>query len=375
VTFPSPNSQPRRPRNSPKRPARMLRTALAAAVFAAVAVVPAQAASASVLWTADAEHPVNKEWANVAAEAGRVTRVTSPVAQGGYAYSIELRPGDNPGGYGERAELGMGNPTAAGFPLFNEGDERWIAFQVYLPDDYPINFRSWDCIMQLKQLGSLGTPALSMGVERGAFTLKNSATNHEDSQQTPIKWSGPAVADRWVSFVLHVKFSPSDSVGFVELFGDLDGTGIKPLMGKTFMHTMKTENGVAVPSQSRIGQYRDSEAGAGVSHIYFDGYTIATDRASAEGNAFAPAGVAAPASIAAIDDQLGEASASSQGWNGSDAQGSSRPPSRAGIASTGSHTSKKARHRRHRRTHARHRRHAHHGAAHPTGERHRAGAR
>lgn len=280
----------------------MRRAALLAALLSTAVIVPASAASASVLWTADAEHPTSQEWANAAAqESSRVQRITSPVAQGNYAYSLELRPGDNPGGYGERCELGMGNPTAAGFPLFNENDERWIAFQVYLPSDYPINARSWNDILQLKQLGSLGTPAVSMGVERGRFTFKDSATNHEDSQPTVEEWSGPATQNRWIKFVMHVKFSANASVGFVELYGDLDGTGTKPLMARTFMHTMKEQGGAAVQSHARIGQYRDPSMGVGVSHIYFDGYTIATDRTSAEGNGFAPAGYLAPASIASID--------------------------------------------------------------------------
>lgn len=284
---------------------RARRFALAGTLASIAMVVPAQAASASVLWTADAEHAVTKEWANAAAqEPSRVQRITSPVAQGNFAYSLELRPGDNPGGYGERDELAMGNPTGPGFPLFNEGDERWIAFQVYLPDDYPINASSWNDILQLKQLGGLGTPALSMGIEKGKFTFKDSATNHEDSGATPVKWSGPATAEHWVKFVMHVKFSIDDSVGFVELFGDLDGSGTKLLMGQTFMHTMKELNGSAVPGHARIGQYRDSAMHLGVSHIYFDGFTIATDRASAEGNAFAPAGVAAPASVVSSGTQL-----------------------------------------------------------------------
>ncbi len=272
------------------RPGRVL--ALATVLALAMTVTAfARTAHASVLWTADAEKSWNQEWANEATqEPSRIQRITSPVAQGSYAYSIELRPGDDPGGYGERSELGMGNPTRGGFPLFHEGDERWVAFQVYLPSDYPIDAPSWNDIMQLKQLGSLGTPALSMGVEEGRFTFKNSATNHEDSQPTAGMWSGPAVANRWVEFLLRVKFSAEPNVGFVELFGNLDGSGLKQLLGQTFTHTMKQENGVTVPSQSRIGQYRDSAMHLGASHIYFDGYTIATDRASAEANAFSGTG-------------------------------------------------------------------------------------
>jgi hypothetical protein len=261
---------------------RRINTLLAGlAVFAGM-LVQAAPAAASVEWSANAERPWNQEWANYSCQDGtRVQEVTSPAAQGQRAYRIELRDGDD--SYGERCELGMGNPTRNGFPLFHQGDERWISFQVYLPDDYPINAPSWNVFYQQKQLGSMGTPVIAMEVNRGRFTLVNSNNNGVSGDKYQL-WNGPATANRWVWFTVHTKFSPDAATGSIELFGDLDGQGMKLLMPETHTYTMKQDNGQPVPVHARIGMYRDAAIN-GTSHILFDGFTIATDRASAEAGA------------------------------------------------------------------------------------------
>jgi Polysaccharide lyase len=277
--------------HSPSRTRRLLTTSLLA--LAALGA-SAPTASARVLWSADAERPRLQEWANYSCQDGtRVRQVgaPSPVAQGNSAYEIEVRDGDD--SYGERCELGQGNPTKNGFPLFQEGDERWISFQTYLPDDYPTNLKTWNVIMQLKQLHAFGTPAVSMEVRDGNFVLMNSDTNHESSGCN-WWWEGPATKNRWVKFTLRVKFSPNANVGFIELYGDLDGRGVRQLMPRTYMHTMKVDNsGVTVPSHSRVGLYRNP-AVEGTAHILFDGYTIGDDRASVEAAAFGAGSSVAP---------------------------------------------------------------------------------
>jgi hypothetical protein len=76
--------------------------------------------------------------------------------------------------------------------------------------------------------------------------------------------------------------------------GDIDGSGMKLLMPRTAMFTMKIDSaGRTQPVDARLGIYRDSSI-AGDATAYFDGFTIATDRASAEDNAFGSAGSALP---------------------------------------------------------------------------------
>jgi hypothetical protein len=263
-------------------PIRLFATLLVA--LAATAAV-ATTASARTLAVADAEHSLNKEWASYScAERSRVKHVASPNAQGRYAWELALRDGDD--SYGERCEIGMGNPGAPGFPLFDEGDDRWISFQVYLPDDYPIDTPNWQLFFQIHQQGDGGCPPISLGVEDGKFKLFKSSRNTY-VMDTREMWDGPAQRNRWVKFTLHIKNSTDPSVGFVELFGDLDGQGVKTLLDKTMTHTMtKNTNGRgAMINHARVGIYRNP-AIRGNSHIFFDGFTISTDRQSAEDVAF-----------------------------------------------------------------------------------------
>src|SRR4051794_38620992 len=91
----------------------------------------AGSAPASVLSFSGAERPLAEEWANYSCQnASRVHQVDSPVAQGRRAYQLEVKDGDYV--WGERCEIGMGNPSRNGFPIFHGGDERWISFQVYV---------------------------------------------------------------------------------------------------------------------------------------------------------------------------------------------------------------------------------------------------
>lgn len=258
-----------------------------------------------VLWTADAERPAAAEWASSRADppgpapcpysappdlsAPGVRRVAAPVAQGRFAYAITTSHGDSCDG--ERAELGQGNPSRAGFEdrLFHEGDERWISFQVRLAANFDIHVDTWRVIVQFHQPGGeLGPPPLALQVTNGNFVLYKGDANAESGSTIPI-WRAPAHTGRWVKFTLHVKFSPDPAAGFVELFGNPEGDAVRALLPTTPTYTMKKDaSGVAVPLHARIGIYRNPGGGFGTETAYFDGFTVATSRAAAEANAFAP---------------------------------------------------------------------------------------
>lgn len=246
--------------------------------------------STEPIWYADPAAPILEDWASIQAEPGRITETPDAAMPYGFAYADEIRNGDDPGGYGERSEVGEGNPTRRGLEdrLFNEGQDRWIAFPFILGADFPINTKEWYVLMQIKQLGGLGTPILSMGSDErgdGGLALFNSDTNHESSGNI-VRWDGKMKIGQLTKIVLHVKFSPDPSVGFVELYGDLDGSGVKLLMGKTYMSTMKVLAGVTVADHARIGQYRDSTPKSGTSHVDYGRYAVATSREVAETYAF-----------------------------------------------------------------------------------------
>jgi hypothetical protein len=257
---------------------------LALLVVISATLVQAAAASASIEAVADAERPLAQEWANYScADASRVQEVESPAAQGKRAYRLEVRDGDN--SYGERCEIGMANPGKAGFPVFHEGDERWISFQVYFPDDYPVDTPDWNLFFQIHQQGDGGCPPISLGVEDGQMKLFKSARNTY-VLDTREMWAAPVQRNRWIKLTLHIKNSTDENTGFVELFGDLDGSGMKTLLPRTATHTMTlTSAGTAMTNHARVGMYRNP-AIPGTAHILFDGFTISTDQASAAANAF-----------------------------------------------------------------------------------------
>jgi hypothetical protein len=271
----------------PRRLPQLLLTLLLA--IAACATF-AGSAFAGTIATADAERAMAQEWASYScADKSRVQQVSSPSAQGHRAYRLEVRDGDN--SWGERCEIGMGNPGRAGFPLFHQGDERWISFQVYLPDDYPISTPDWNIFFQIHQEGDGGCPPISLGVDHGQFKLYKSTSPHYVTDTSEM-WSAPAQRNRWVKFSLHIKNSTNPKDGFVALYGDLDGQGVKLLLERTATHTMTiASGGGAMTNHARVGIYRNP-AIRGTAHILFDGFTIATDRDSAEANAFAGADAA-----------------------------------------------------------------------------------
>jgi hypothetical protein len=281
-------------------PRRLPQLVLTLVLAIAACATFAGSAFAGTIATADAERTMAQEWASYScADRSRVQQVASPSAQGNRAYRLEVRDGDN--SWGERCEIGMGNPGRSGFPLFHQGDERWISFQVYLPDDYPISTPDWNIFFQIHQEGDGGCPPISLGVDHGQFKLYKSTSPHYVTDTSEM-WSGPAEHNRWVKFTLHIKNSTNPKDGFVELFGDLDGQGEKLLLERTATHTMTiASGGGAMINHARVGIYRNP-AIRGTAHILFDGFTISTDKGSAESNAFAGAD-AAPAANPAAGNQ------------------------------------------------------------------------
>jgi hypothetical protein len=252
-----------------------------------------------IIWTADAERPMRAEWTSVSTQTHcqdltsqspvdeRVSRVTTPTAQGRYAYRSTIQDGDDCDG--ERAEVGQGNPLSESgeHRLFREGQDVWISWQMRLGPTFPLDAQTWQSVVQLKQLGSLGTPVVNVDAAFGQWRL-NVADGNGVSDGGRTLWAGPATRETWAKFTLHVRFSPDPARGFIELYGDLaDGLGLRPLLVRTPTWTMKRDpqTGEAVRSHVRLGIYRNPEI-SGSAEVFYDGLTVATTREAAERNAF-----------------------------------------------------------------------------------------
>ena len=218
----------------------------------------------------------------------------SPLAQGHRSYELTVSDGDYDWEGEERCELTQGDafrlpatPIPVGQRKFAQGEERWIAFQVRFGDDWDAETALFNNFMQLKNDGS-GGPPLKMALDEGQLEVGGIDRTYQSAPNYKTLWSRPftaAMRNRWLKFVLRVRFEPNRT-GFVELYGDLDGAGVVPLLGYTRTPTMKRDGLVPIPVHPRIGIYRHEDV-SGTATIWFDGYTVAETREAAEAVAFA----------------------------------------------------------------------------------------
>lgn len=185
---------------------------------------------------------IDGEWsAESDASSTRTNNVTTPKLKGSFSYECFLQEGDD--SFGERCEYSQGNTSASnidGDRLYHEGDDLWTSFAVYIPSPgFAFCTSGIGCaepgdggsIDQKKQLGSCGTPALSIPASWLSTTglqLKqsNSATNGCESQTMKKLWVANISFNTWAKVLQRVKFSTSASVGFLETFVDADGDAI-----------------------------------------------------------------------------------------------------------------------------------------------------
>ena len=173
---------------------------------------------------------------------------------------------------------------------FQEGEERWISFQVRFDETWDPDAEGFNKFMQFKHTGE-GGPSVSMGLTGGVVELKNIPSSRQTDTRSVTRWEAPwsdgVHRDRWLRFTLHMTFSPDPQVGFIALYGDLDGKGMVELLPKVSTHTMKLADGTSTPLKvyPRIGIYRDV-AISGTANLYHDGYAVAQTRAGAEAAAF-----------------------------------------------------------------------------------------
>lgn len=271
-----------------------LALSLSIALALSLSVMPASTGEATtsgaVIYKADAERAFTREWSGfTAAGAERFTRVTSPRAQGAYAWRVDLHDGDpgyvngdpGQGNFPERSEMN----AHYDHQLFQENQERFISFQIYLPKSYPLDDNHRQTIFQTKW-GCNGPP-ISLEVTAGVWRVVRQQDNVcSNSNPTNLR-SVPAIKGQWARFTFHIKFSPNPDVGFVKVYANV-GDGVnRTIQPKTFTSTMKQSNGAARPLGIQTGYYR-WVGQTGDTFVVLDGLTVATTRAEAEANAFGP---------------------------------------------------------------------------------------
>ncbi len=172
----------------------------------------------------------------------RITQVTSPVAAGKYAARFEVRPGDQPIDASERAELSLNTGES-------EGQERWYSWAVMFDQSFP-GGGQWQVVSQFHSTAPR-QPPVGFYAENDRFRLQVWPKNADGSQAAPERtiWSTPLQRGVWYRLTLHVRWSGSDTAGFVELF--VNG---KPAGSKTYIRTLAPGS----PNYFKMGYYRNS---------------------------------------------------------------------------------------------------------------------
>lgn len=202
----------------------------------------------TVIALMDGEKAILEQWAEIAAVEGGFLRASVkgspfPFIQGTKALNIFLEAGDNH--FGERSEVGMACYPGGGtekerkekseikfgeapFPLFFEGEESWIAFQCILSSNYSIQWPTWNLVMQVHGVDGDTTPKVSIECVKGKWQLCTDSSDKTNGTERIPRWSAEAKLSTWTKFMLHVKWSKDNTIGFVELWADIgDGKGLE----------------------------------------------------------------------------------------------------------------------------------------------------
>ena len=134
------------------------------------------------------------------------------VREGGHAARFEVRSGDNPIGYGDRAEVQASTGES-------EGKERWYSWSTKFDMSFP-RYGAWQVVSQW-HANAAGSPPISFMAENDDLVLRA----HRYSAPSVLidivdVWRGPMRRGQWQDIKVHVKWSGSDSTGFVELWID-----------------------------------------------------------------------------------------------------------------------------------------------------------
>ena len=213
----------------------------------------AATAGSSVVWRGDFETGDRTQWTSTQmVSSDRLAVVSSPLREGRYALKATVRQGDDPiNSSGNRNEL---------VKLTREpvGSEYYYRFSTMFASDFP-SVRTWQLFTQWHHEGGSGSPPLEFYVYGEEIRL------NIGGDPGVIVWKAPLVRGQWQDFILHVKWSPDATVGFVELYHQ--GQLVLP---KRHIATMFP----GMLNYLKVGLYRsDTVSQMGV--VYHDGWVMA----------------------------------------------------------------------------------------------------
>jgi len=188
--------------------------------------VVAYAQPSAASWRADYESGGFEQWEEIQPtwRPERASIVTLPVRAGRHAARFEVRSGDSVPSGGELSQVYVDSTKTGG----NEGEEWYYAWSTYVPSGQQWAYDSdWNIITEWHHSGPDCGPPLSLGVLDAtpprlyvnALAIPKARSGNCTVTQHK-KWLLPLATDRWMDFVVHVKWSSNPDVGFLELWQD-----------------------------------------------------------------------------------------------------------------------------------------------------------
>jgi hypothetical protein len=190
-----------------------------------------------------------------------LTVQSDDVREGGYAARFEVRNGDNPIGYGDRAEVQASTGES-------EGKDRWYSWSTKFDASFP-SYTNWQVVSQWHAEAD-GSPPIGFYAYGDQLIIQaNRFAAPGVPLSTEIIWRGPMRRGEWQDIKIHVHWSGSDSVGFVELWIDNVRQTFDDGTQRRYVRTLYPGYG----AYFKQGLYRQSGvSGTGV--IYHDGLQV-----------------------------------------------------------------------------------------------------
>ena len=204
----------------------------------------------------------------------RIQVVRSPVREGAYAGRFEVRQGDDPlgGNYGDRAELAA--PTDE-----QEGQERWYSWSTLVGTDVPRTTK-FQVISQWHSRSDGRPPVAFFAYEDSLLLMVHPHRAPGDQIAYVFAWQGPLKRGEWQDIQMHVRWSATDSAGFIELWVNGVRQTLKNAAGQSSqtlnirtMYPTGSGSGTGIPNYFKQGYYRDSSI-TGTGTVWHDNFRM-----------------------------------------------------------------------------------------------------
>jgi hypothetical protein len=212
------------------------------------------AAGASPLFNGDFETGNLAQWSNVQALPGRITTVTSPVAQGLYSGRFEVQAGD------KEPQTGSARAEVISGLNYSEGQTRYFHFRTRVAS---WDYGHWGIIWQLHDQSN-GSPPVCLQLQKPGSTPILWLGNGKGE---PGYWSAPLPGtEQWFELTIGVTFG---SKGSLRVWLN----GAPQIMANGSLVYERIDTLGEGPDYDKLGIYRTSEATTGAV-VYHDDYQV-----------------------------------------------------------------------------------------------------